>query len=151
MKEGEVMLEIERIFNGIAETLQRSVLPELQTGFARGQLWSVIEVIDNMAARVDWGGQQLEFENDGLTKLAAELAPMLDAGPLRDRVAAFATGGATSVARSHEGRSLICELIETGLADDGPIRTAVDGFLANDAFLRGLAMKPSRLSEISQS
>lgn len=144
------MFEVQRILQGVVATLEQSVLPELQTGFARGQLWSVIDILENLGARIDWGGQRLEMENEGLTKLAAEIAPAMDDDALRSRLDSFAEGAATSSSRSLEGRALLSDVIASGAADEGKVRESVDGFLANDAFLGALTLVPSRLAEISK-
>jgi hypothetical protein len=144
------MLSLDRILAGISEVLQKRVVGAVPGAFERGQVWAIIDLLDNLRGRVAWGGEQLVFENDGLTRLAAAVLEHLPEGDLRERFRAFAVGAEPSSARSLAGRALVCELLETGLADRPPVAALVDEFLASDAFLRALALKQSRLSEISQ-
>ncbi len=53
------MLDPQQIIAGITETLFKSVLPEIGSGFARGQLFAVIELLENLEPRVEWGGLAL--------------------------------------------------------------------------------------------
>ena len=39
---------------------------------------------------------------------------------------------------------------DAGHADGGPLAAAVDAWLANDAIFKAMALRPSRLAEISQ-
>lgn len=144
------MIESDRLLDGLARTLEEAVLPALGSGFARGQLYAVLEVLGSLQGQLVWGGMLLDNE-------AATLASLIDdaaaagAGDLGPRLAAYAQLATAPLAeRLREGRALVCALIEGGHADDGALAAAVDGYLANDTIFKAMALRPSRLGEISQ-
>lgn len=144
------MIEPDRIVDGIARTLEESVLPALGHGFARGQLQAVLEVLGSLQGQLEWGGMLLAGEASMLVDLAAEAAPHAQ-GELSERLRRYAQGGGAPLGeRLREGRELVCMLIESGLADEGPLASAVDSWLANDCLLKAMALRPSRLAEISK-
>jgi len=149
------MIEADRILEGLARTLEETVLPALDGGYARGQLYAVLEVIGGLQGQVQWGGMLLENEASTLIALAAEAASTLE-GPLKEHAVAVAANSAASPAdRLREGRALVCALIDAGHADDAPagggaLAASINGYLANDTILKAMALRPSRLGEISQ-
>jgi len=147
------MLDLDRILSGIARVLEDRVLPELPSGYARGQLHAVLELLENLQGRAVWGGPLLEGEAAMLDSLAAEAAAKLpdQESPLAARLRAYTAAPPASLSdRVHAGRALVCELVAGGHADSGELAALVDGFLTNDAVMKALGLKPSRLSEISQ-
>lgn len=144
------MIELDRMLEGLAATLEESVLPAVGSGFARGQLHSVLEVLGSLRGQVQWGGLLLESEASAIADLLEEVAAST-AGPLRERIVAWSQVSSAPLAeRLVEGRGLVCALIEAGLADEGPVKTAVDAWLANDTILKAMALPAGRLAEISQ-
>ncbi|HEY2775119.1 MAG TPA: hypothetical protein VGK20_13820 [Candidatus Binatia bacterium] len=144
------MIEPDRTIEGIVAALEKSVLPSLASGFARGQLFAVLEVLGGLLGQLSWGGPIAESEADSLVELMSAVSPSLG-GPIAARVRDFAAAPPLAVAeRIATGRALLCELIDSGLADDGELRSAVDSHLANDTLRRAMALRPSRLAEISQ-
>jgi hypothetical protein len=144
------MIEPERILEGLARTLEQAVLPAIGGGFARGQLFAVLEVLGALQGQVVWGGMLLENEAASLDGLIEE-AKAITKGPLGERLRAYASlAGAPLADRLGEGRALVCALIEEGHADEGSLRASVDSFLANDAIFKAMALRPGRLAEISQ-
>lgn len=143
------MIEPDRLLAGIAETLEQAVLPELGSGFARGQLYAVLEVLGGLQGQLQWGGMLLENEAAALADLLAGLSGSVP-GELGERVRAYPALAAAPLAeRLHEGRALVCALVDAGLADEGEARAALDAFLANDTIFKAMALRPSRLAEIS--
>ncbi len=144
------MIEPDRLLAGIAETLENAVLPELGGGFARGQLYAVLEVLGGLQGQLEWGGMLRQNEANALADLLAGLSSAVP-GELGERVRAYAGLSHAPLAdRLHEGRALVCALIEAGLADEGEARAALDAFLANDTIFQAMALRPSRLAEISE-
>lgn len=147
------MIEADRILEGLARTLEETVLPALDGGYARGQLYAVLEVIGGLQGQVQWGGMLLENEASTLAALAAEAASTLE-GPRKERAATVAAMAAAPLAdRLREGRALVCELIDAGLADADHadvLSASINGYLANDTIFKAMALRPSRLAEISQ-
>jgi hypothetical protein len=144
------MIEPDRILEGLARTLEQSVLPELASGFARGQLFAVLEVIGALQGQVSWGGMLLENEAASLAALLGQAAQRVD-GDLGQRLADYASIASAPLAdRLREGRALVCALIEAGHADGGELGAEIDSFLANDTIFKAMALRPGRLAEISQ-
>ena len=80
-------IALERIFEGITRVLRADVIPNVSDPFARGQAVGVIDLINNVAARVEWArAPLLEAVKDKqrLLRLVAETlgeeAPQLPAG-----------------------------------------------------------------------
>lgn len=148
------MIEPNRILEGIAHTLEQSVLPALQSGFARGQLFAALEALDGLQGQLRWGGMLLDQEAAALSDLLEQAATVLDDNVDADLgrgLRAYSAGdGAPLEERLREGRRLVCALIEAGHADGGELASAIDGYLANDTILKAMALRPSRLAEISQ-
>lgn len=144
------MIEIDRILEGVAQTLERTVLPAVGGGYARGQLFAVLEALGGLQGQVKWGGMLLDNEAASLAALASEAAAVLD-GELGARAASVAAMAAEPLDdRLREGRALVCALIDAGHADDGALVASIHGYLANDAIFKAMGLRPSRLAEISQ-
>ena len=144
------MIETDRILEGLARTLEEAVLPALDSGFARGQLFAVLEVLGSLQGQVQWGGMLLENEASSLSTLIEEAAAVTS-GELGDRLRRYTqASGATLAVKLHDGRALVCALIEAGHADNGELAAAIDGYLANDTIFKAMALRPGRLAEISQ-
>lgn len=144
------MIEPDRMLEGLAATLEESVLPAVGSGFARGQLHAVLEVLGSLRGQLQWGGLLLESEASSIAALLDEVAGSAS-GSLRERILAWGQASSAPLAeRLVEGRGLVCELIEAGLADEGPGKAAVDAWLANDTIFKAMALPAGRLAEISQ-
>jgi hypothetical protein len=150
------VIDAERLLTGLAQTLERTVAPALGPGFARGQLQAVLDVLDNLPGRLVWGGAADEQEVEALATLLAAVASQQgprdgQGGDLARRLQAWPGLASASLAeRLHEGRSLVCALVESGLADHGEVASAVDAYLTGDAVVRAMGLRPTRLAEISQ-
>lgn len=144
------MIEPDRVLDGIARTLEETVLPALGSGFARGQLFAVLEVLGGLQGQLVWGGMLLENEAANLAALLADAAASVE-GDLGARLAAYAgLTGAPLAERLREGRALVCALLDAGHGDNGELAAAIDGYLANDTICKAMALRPVRLAEISQ-
>ncbi len=146
----EAMIATDRILEGVAKTLEEIVLPALPPGYARGQLYAVLEVVGSLQGQLLLGGPMLESEAAMIDTLLAEAAQSV-AGDLGERCGAYATRASSTLAeRLRDGRSLVCELIAGGHGDGGALGSAIDSYLANDSILKAMALRPGRLAEISQ-
>ncbi len=47
-------IALKRLFEGIAATLRADVIPNVSDSYARGQAVGIIDLINNIAARVEW-------------------------------------------------------------------------------------------------
>lgn len=144
------MIGIDRIVEGLAHTLERTVLPAVGGGYARGQLFAVLEVLGSLQGQVQWGGMLLDNEAAALAALAAEAAGL--GGELGARAAQVAASTNQPLdERLREGRALLCALLDAGHADEGaPLAATIRSHLANDAIFKAMGLRPSRLAEISQ-
>lgn len=144
------MIEPDRILDGIARTLEEAVLPALGSGFARGQLFAVLEIIGGLQGQLEWGGMLLDNEATGLASLIEEAAGVVD-GEFGNRLRGYAGLATASLGeRLREGRALVCALIDAGHADQGTLAASINSYLANDTIFKAMALRPSRLAEISQ-
>ncbi len=147
------MLDLDRIFSGMIRVLEDRVLPELTSGYARGQLHAVLELLENLQGRTVWGGPLLEGEAAMLDSLAAEAVAELGdpQDALAVRLRSFVADPPSLLTdRVQTGRALVCDLVAGGHADAGALAAMVDAYLTNDAVMKALGLKTSRLAEISQ-
>lgn len=47
-------IALDRLFEGMIATLRADVIPRIENGFARGQAVGLIDLINNIAPRVEW-------------------------------------------------------------------------------------------------
>jgi hypothetical protein len=67
---------LERIFEGTAASLREHVLPEVEDPYAKAQVAATIELLGNLATRVEWRSSQLREEIERIrVVLAAAPAP----------------------------------------------------------------------------
>ncbi|GIU93475.1 MAG: hypothetical protein KatS3mg011_2381 [Acidimicrobiia bacterium] len=59
---------LERLFDGLAASLREAVLPHLTDPYARSQVGAAIEILANLATRVEWRRDLVE----GLVELVGE-------------------------------------------------------------------------------
>jgi hypothetical protein len=109
----------------------------------------VLDILGNLGGQLSWGGMLLDQEVSALAELASQAAASVD-GELASMLTAYAQAGDLPLGeRVLAGRELVCALIERGLADREPLAGMVDAYLANDALMKAMALRPSRLAEIS--
>ena len=144
------MIEPDRILDGLLRSLEDSVLPALPAGYARGQLFAVLEVLGALQGQLAWGGMLLDGEAVSLAELLVEALSSVG-GELGAALKSHAERPPARLEeRLREGRRLLCALIDAGHADSGPLAEAVEAHLRNDAIMKAMALRPSRLAEISQ-
>lgn len=80
-------IELQRVFEGITRVLRADVIPNVSDPFARGQAVGVIDLINNVSARVEWARAPLlaavKDKQRLLTSVAealGEAAPQFPAG-----------------------------------------------------------------------
>ena len=143
------MLSHEKIIEALVATLQDEVLPSVGPGSARVQLYSVIDVMENLPACVQWGGQLEEIEIAACRRAAAELSGLLD-GDLAGRCRDFAEATHGGQAELERGRSLLVDVIEGDAFDSPRVRATVDACLGQTVLSAAMFIKPSRLVEVSK-
>jgi hypothetical protein len=71
-----VQNSLERIFEGMSSSLREHVLPEVGDPYARAQVAAAIELLGNLATRVEWRADLLHEEVE-------RIRAVLDAAPTR--------------------------------------------------------------------
>jgi sugar phosphate isomerase/epimerase len=119
-----------RLFDGIGDVLRDVVLPEVDDAYVRSQLSACIELLANIATRIDWDGDQLaatvDAARDALTAAAAA-APDVIGSPEGDPI------GSTPVSRRDTALADVAEALQRCAAHAGEpgvddARRALDGF-----------------------
>jgi hypothetical protein len=100
---------LQRIFDGMVSSLTETVLPQLSDPYARNQLLSTLDLLMNVAERVEWQSEYLCRTLDAVEpplrqaladgNLPAELAARL--GSLQFRDAAMTNQQLTELCRDH--------------------------------------------------
>lgn len=145
------MLEPDRILEGATRVLESAVLPELQSGFARGQLQAVLEVLEGLQGQLQWGGMLLTNEAAMLDGVIAQAVESVG-GDLGTQLRGYVqTASEPLMDRVLRARELVCLLIEAGHIDgEPPLAEAIKSYLANNTIFHAMALRPGRLAEISQ-
>jgi hypothetical protein len=152
-------IAIERLIDGCLETLREDVLPDVTSGFARGQVWAVMDVLQNLRDRVEVRRAFAVEEARSAESALGRIAQVLREAGCRDDAARIdalrtADAGAEPGTRVVALRAALVEALGVlharpgGLSDAA--REALAGHLAPQA-VRDIAMlKPSLLNEISK-
>jgi hypothetical protein len=146
---------VERLLDGVVDTLHRQVLPDVTTPFARGQLYAAIDVLRNLRDRIEPRADLLGAESDAAVEAlenAATAAP-----PLAARIAEAlrAVPAAPASARAAILRRTLVETLTALAALPDPeaaaaARAHILGHLGSQAMRDVAVLKPSMLSEISR-
>jgi hypothetical protein len=147
---------VERLIDGVVQTLTDAVLPDLATPFARGQLYAAVDVLRNLRDRVEPRADLANAESDSavaaLTRAAAALA---DYPALAGRIhTALETAPAAPAARCVALRAAMVEAL-TAIAElpadaARAARAPIAEHLGAQAMRDVAVLKPSMLSEISR-
>jgi hypothetical protein len=156
-----VRIPPEALIDGCVETLQKHVLPALGSRFARGQLYTVLDVLRNLRDRVEPRIALFEAETESAAGALARAAEALRGGS-RDAIAAAdaidallaASPSAPPAARRQSlDDALVVALDRIDALAEGPAeaaRAALGGHLAAQAIRDLATLKPSLLEEISR-
>jgi hypothetical protein len=146
------MIPLETLLDGLERTLTASVLPDVGSRFARGQLYAVVDVLRNLRDRIEPKAELLAAEAESAAAALERVAAVLDAQPLREALAAAA--GVPLATRVVALRAALVDALGRidALPDDRAreARAAVNAHLAAQAMRDLAVVKPSLLSEISK-
>ena len=149
-------IPLDRLIDGMVQALTTHVLPSVSDRFARGQVWSVVDLLNNLRERIDWKAALLDDETRSAEAVLAEITTRLrDAG--HDNLVASlpivpADGPATE--RVSAARAALVAVLErlgdlpASIAD--PARAAIGTHLAMNAMRDLQTFKLSLLNEISK-
>ena len=153
-------VSVERLLQGVAQTLLEQVLPHVDGRVARGQLYAAIEVLRNLERRADWAEAPLATEvASAETALRSAAAALCTAQhePLARRIEAAVTSwpGAPIAARALAARTTLGELFawldEATPAAADVARPALAAHLAAQAVRDVSLLAPgSLLEEVSR-
>ena len=155
-----MLIPIDRLIDGVVQTLTEAVLPDVRTPFARGQVYAAIDVLRNLRDRIEEKVAFLEAEIGSAQEALDQAVANLRAGGAGDAVAAqiaAARAAAPQTPASARRASLRQTLIEAMTALDtlpgetaAAARAAIATHLASQAMRDVADLKPSLLSEISR-
>jgi hypothetical protein len=110
----------------LSKALRNDVLPHLEDTFARGQLFAVIYVLNNLERQADWSSAQLasDVERTQSAVRDAKKALLASAIPLAELPSTALATGTTLQARCDAANSDMCALLGwfAGQADSGAAR-----------------------------
>jgi len=153
-----MLIPIERLVDGLVQTLLEQVLPDVGSRYARGQLYAVVDVLRNLRDRIDERPALLEAE-----ALSAESALLTAASTLRGGPGAEAAARIEAALAAAPASPLVERLVALRGAvvlalhaiDDLPpeiaaaAHTALGTHLGTQALREVTLLKPSLLAEIS--
>lgn len=103
----------ERLIEGMTEALRHEVIPHLDGEFARGQVFGVIFILNNLKMRAGWTQQFLGAQIEALSALANDLAAVKDLPAAMPRVSPpVAAGGARALEARDIGDGQVAALID---------------------------------------
>jgi hypothetical protein len=153
------LIPVETLIDGCMRTLREDVLPNVESRFARGRLYAVMDVLNNMRDRVERKASLLATESDSAsTALEQITAALREAGHEQQaRGIEEALGAAPAdppAERTAALRGALVAAIDAlyDLPTEMPeaARDALGAHLGPQAVRDVLTLKPSLLSEISK-
>ena len=154
-----MLIPPEKLVDGCLETLREEVLPHLEKRSARGQLYAVLDVLQNLRDRIEEKTAPLEAEADSARMALEQIAAVLrDAGDAAaaDTVTAemtSAAGESTADWAAALSRTLVSVIealyaLPSGMPEAA--RRALAAHLGPQAVRDVAPLKPSLLNEISK-
>ena len=149
----------ERLIDGCVETLRDEVLPNLEARTARGRLYAVMDILQNLRDRVDPKAAALEAEatsaRTALERIAVALREAGDAGAAGavEEALAAAPSGSPSDRAAALRQALVAAIdalyaLPSGVPEAA--RRALGDHLGPQAVRDIAPLKPSLLNEISK-
>lgn len=113
---------LERLIDGMIATLRGDVIPHIEDPYARGQAVGVIDLLNNIAPRVEWAHALLVAANDAranaLTAAQTIIGEAADAPPDPEAPPTAADLIAERDRLDHEIAALVTRLMENGPDDE---------------------------------
>lgn len=149
-------LPLDRLIDGSIQALTRHVAPAVSDRFARGQLWSVVDILNNLRERIDWKVEPLQSETDAAATALETVRTLLRDAGHGDAAAQLPslTADGTPAERVTAARNALVDTIELlaslPAAVAMPAQAVIGGHLAMNALRDLQIFKPSLLQEISK-
>ena len=146
-------IPLDRLLDGALHALTNNVMPHVPDRFARGQLWSVVDILNNLRERIDWKAGPLEDETtSAVSVLHAVTAVLREAGhnALAAQIPIVSPDGAPSERVAAARAALVTTLELLATLPASPAHALINGHLAMNALRDLQIFKLSLLQEISK-
>jgi hypothetical protein len=154
-----MLISPQSLIDGAMRTLREAVLPDVPSRFARGQLYCVLDVLNNLRDRIEEKAQPFVEESESANAALERVISALVAGgregetsPLREM-----RSNAATLAPAERASMLCAALVRAVEILDGvpeaelpDAREALRGHFVTQALRDVVPLKPSLLSEISK-
>ena len=149
------LLGPDALIDGVVRTLVESVLPDVSTRFARGQLYAAVDVLRNLRDRLELRADLAAAEADSAAAaLARVVAALGDDAGARVAQALQAAPAAPPAERAAALRAAVATALEVLDAlpsgNSAAARAALAEHLAAQVMRDLMVLKPSLLTEISK-
>ena len=152
-----MLTTVERLIDGVVQTLTEAVLPDVATPFARGQLYAAVDVLRNLRDRVEPRADLATAESESaFTALERAAAALTGVPALATRIT-DTIHGAPAAPPATRNAALRAALVEalTAIAELAPdlaraARAPIAQHLGAQAMRDIAVLKPSMLAEISR-
>ena len=152
-----MLTSVERLIDGVVQTLTEAVLPDLATSFARGQLYAAVDVLRNLRDRVEARADLATAESDSAAAALERAAAALSNAPalatrIRDMIQSAPT--TPPAARNTALRTALVDALTAiaalPAAAARAARAPIAEHLGAQAMRDVAVLKPSMLGEISR-
>lgn len=144
--------DLNRLFEGVVETLRAEVVPHVGDAYARGQVVGVIDLIGNIAGRVEWARRPLIESVQEKRRLLALVATALGEPALTERELAESLDTGPLIAELARLDAEICEAMQRGRrrCDDPGAREALRLLVRHAHDEASAAMKWTRKPQFAE-
>ncbi len=143
-------LPLAQLIDGVMHTLREVVLPDVSSRFARGQLWSVLDVLNNLRDRIAPDPVQQQAEIDSATVALTQAIAAMHLPAAEPIATALAAAPALPIGdRVTALRAALVTALEVTAAHP-EARAAIASHLSAQAMRDVMMLKPSLLQEISK-
>ncbi len=161
------VLDLDEMLSGIVRTLDEQVGPHVAAGPARAQLYASLDLLNNLASKLEWKRELLQAEGDGIAAALQQVADVLSGTPSLPQPLATLSEEAQRLASSPDRTDdplawcrrcnevlerAIVALDEANLDEQAAAsaRAAIEGYLVNQTIRDSMFIKPMMLKKISQ-
>ena len=135
---------VERLLDGVVQTLTEAVLPDVATPFARGQLYAAVDVLRNLRDRVEPRADLADAESDSVVAALQRTIAALSDAPKNALVDAPVDALAAPAVRSHIRAALAAVPAAPPLARNVALRATLVDALTAIATLPEETARPAR-------
>jgi len=152
-------LPVGKVVDGVIRTLQESVLPDVHTAYARGQVYAIIDVLNNMRDRIEEKALIADGELSSLETAFETAFALLQSGQSTNVVEGFQHRFRDAREQEPERRigvlrrllvDMLTQLDALPDALRAQVREALAEHMAAQALRDVMLLKPSMLREISE-